>query len=154
MEDGLLPLVDAALVAQRKLPVGAVEAFTAGEALDLGEVGYGVERDEVVQHQVRLADIAAGVLLEVRHAELVPLLEERLHFLEAYHGRRLGHGPRRVAPRVEHVGEAREHLTQVAQQRLEGMEQQPQLVGGQATLPPRQVVVEEILEQVVERGRQ
>lgn len=84
VEDGLLALVDAALVAEGEgeLPVGAVEAFAAGEALDLGEVGDGVEGDEVVEDEVSAGDGARGVRFVVRDGELVPLLQEPLHFVE------------------------------------------------------------------------
>lgn len=65
VEDGLLAVVDAALVAQAQLPVGAVEAVATGKTLNLWEVGDGVKGDEVVEDQVAARSRAVGVALVV-----------------------------------------------------------------------------------------
>ncbi len=69
------------LCPEAELPVGAVEAFAAGEPLNLREVCDGIEGDEVVENQVAARDGAVGVGLVEGHGQLVPRLQEGLDLL-------------------------------------------------------------------------
>ena len=84
MEDCFFRLVNAAFIPHCQLPARAIEAFSSCKTFSLCERSDGVERDEVVEHQVGLGNRA--VWFSVCGGQLVPFLKERLDFLEAEEG--------------------------------------------------------------------
>lgn len=130
MEDGFFNVVDATFVDPNELLVGAVDFFAAGELLDLGEVGDGVEADEVKHDQVDLHHGAHCVVLHIPVRETVPALQHSLDFFEADAG---GGSCDRTATRArgDIVGETAEELAVLADEGLEGVEEESEVERGQ-----------------------
>lgn len=72
----------------------------------------------MVEDQVAARSMAARIGFLQRHGQLVPLLEEGLDLFEAELCALLGGSARRGAPGGDGVGEAGEHLSDVAEKGL------------------------------------
>lgn len=98
--------------------------LAAGESFDVREVGDGVEADEVVGDETgACGGVDRAAFLDAAAAHGVPLLQQRLDFLELCH-EPLGLA---VVPAIE---EAAETLMQVTDQSLEGLQKKAQLRRG------------------------
>lgn len=75
-----------------------------------------------------------------------------MNLFQAEHSARLGHSPRSCATGREDIGEAGEHLSQVAEKGLEGVKEKAKLLRRQASLAAGEIVVEKVLEELAQRG--
>ena len=93
MNKDFLGLVDTPFISRRELTTRAIEGLAPSKTFDFWKRCYGVETDEVVEHEVSASDGTSWVSFCVHGAKLVPFLEKGLDFFEAEHGTCFGDCP-------------------------------------------------------------
>lgn len=113
----------------------------------------------MVQHQVATRYGAVWFSLQISPRHVIPLGQKGLHLVHALLGGGAGDGARVAragnGTAAKNVRKAREHLAEVADEGLDGVEEESELLGREAalTLAAGEVVMEEVLEQIAEGGR-
>lgn len=150
MDEDFLGLMNAPLVANTQLSTRPVKSLSACQPLNLRERGDGIETDEMIEHEVRSSDGTGWISFGVDGTQLVPFLEQRLHLFQPEHSACLSDRSATTTGTKE-VREATQYLPQVAEQRLERVQQQLQLQRRELIVVAAYVIMEHILKQVAQR---